>query len=81
MIYSPDTIAALARYKLHLRETRERLEERRKMTVEELKALGDPEVSDTGMEMNGGALDDIKSRYGGLAKEVESLKVEIARLE
>jgi diphthamide biosynthesis protein 3 len=81
MIYSPETIAALARYKLHLGGVWERLEERRKNAIEELMALGDPEVFDTEMEMGGGALDDIKSRYGELAKEVEALKLEVARLE
>jgi diphthamide biosynthesis protein 3 len=79
-LYSPETIAALTRYQVHLRKTRERLEEQRMRTVEELKALGDPEVSNAGMETNEEGFDDIKSRYGGLIKEVELLKVEIARL-
>jgi diphthamide biosynthesis protein 3 len=81
MIYSPEIVAALSKYKLHLRGTGERLEERKKMAVEELKALGDPEVSNTGMEMDGGDFDDFKGRYGGLLKEVELLKADIARLE
>ncbi|CAG8277465.1 unnamed protein product [Penicillium salamii] len=76
MIYSPETVAALSRYKMHLVETAERLEELRKAATADLKALGDPDLCG----LDGGALDDIKSRYGTLAREVELVKAEIAQL-
>ncbi|KAJ5344867.1 hypothetical protein N7452_002871 [Penicillium brevicompactum] len=77
MIYSPETVAALTRYKSHLEDTAERLEDRRKVAIGELKDLGDPELCG----VDGGALDDIKSRYGTLAREVELVKAEIVQLE
>lgn len=77
MIYSPETVAALTRYKSHLEDTAERLEDRRKVAIGDLKALGDPELCG----VDGGALDDIKSRYGTLAREVELVKAEIVQLE
>ncbi|CAG8322760.1 unnamed protein product [Penicillium salamii] len=76
MIYSPETVAALSRYKMHLAETAERLEELKKAATADLKALGDPELCG----LDGGALDDIKSRYGTLAREVELVKAEISQL-
>lgn len=77
MIHSPEAVAALARYQLHLREASERLEEDKKIAIEELKGLGDSEASG----MDEGPLDDIRNRYGALAKQVELVKAEIARLK
>ncbi|KAJ6007067.1 hypothetical protein N7522_005418 [Penicillium canescens] len=81
-IYTPETIAALTRYKQHLRQTKERLEDRRKMAIEELETYGDVEVSGSVRDIpaDGGSLAEIARRYGALAREVESTKMEIARL-
>ncbi|KAJ5169379.1 uncharacterized protein N7500_002162 [Penicillium coprophilum] len=82
-LYTPETLAALARYRQHLRQTKERLHHRRKMTIQELRAFGDVEMSDlaTDIPVDEGTFEDIARRYGVLAKEVEEVKMEIARLE
>lgn len=82
-LYTPETLAALARYRQHLRQTKERLQHRRKMTVQELRAYGDVEMSDpaTDIPPDEGTFEDIARRYGVLAREVEEVKMEIARLE
>ncbi|KAJ5504401.1 hypothetical protein N7463_007275 [Penicillium fimorum] len=82
-LYTPETLAALARYRQHLRQTKERLQHRRKMTVQELRAYGDVEMSDpaTSIAVDEGTFEDIARRYGVLAREVEEVKMEIARLE
>ena len=82
-LYTPETLAALARYRQHLRQTKERLQHRQKMTVQELRAYGDVEVSDPAADTDAdeGTYADIARRYGALAKEVEEVKMEIARLE
>lgn len=81
-IYTPETIAALTRYKQHLRQTKERLEDQRKMAVEELETYGDVEVPGSARDIpaDGGTLAEIARQYGILAREVESAKMEIARL-
>lgn len=82
-IYTPETLAALTRYGDHLRKTRDQLEERRTMAIEELRDYGDVEVSDgsgTQSAGDGGTLAEIARRYGALAQEVETVKMEIARL-
>lgn len=77
-------MAALSRYQQHLRETRNRLGERRDLAIEELKSYGDAEVSDgTGTDRSGsdgGTLAEIARRYRRLVKEVEAVRMEIARL-
>lgn len=82
-LYTPETLAALSRYRQHLRQTKERLQHRRKMTIQELRAYGDVEVSDpaTDIDADEGSFADIARRYGVLAREVEEVKMEIARLE
>ncbi|KAJ5415603.1 hypothetical protein N7465_004298 [Penicillium sp. CMV-2018d] len=82
-LYTPETLAALARYRQHLRQTKERLQHRRKMTIQELRAYGDVEVSDPATEVDAdeGSFADIARQYGVLAREVEEVKMEIARLE
>lgn len=82
-LYTPETIAALSRYQQHLRKTHGRLQERRKMAIEELKSYGDVEVDSTGTDRSGpagGTLAEIARRYGALANEVETVRMEIARL-
>ncbi|KGO78467.1 hypothetical protein PITC_069300 [Penicillium italicum] len=72
-LYTPETLAALARYRQHLRQTKERLQHRRKMTIQELRAYGDVEVSDpvTDIDADEGSFADIARRFGVLAREVE----------
>jgi diphthamide biosynthesis protein 3 len=83
-LYTPETLAALDRYRVHLRDTRARLEERRAVAVEELKRYGDVEGSEKETGRGGygdsGALAGIASRYGDLVREVENVRMEIARL-
>lgn len=82
-IYTPETLAALTRYRDHLRKTRDQLEERRMMAIEELRDYGDVELSDgsgTQSAGDGGTLAEIARRYGALIREVETVKMEIARL-
>ncbi|KAJ5972371.1 uncharacterized protein N7479_002289 [Penicillium vulpinum] len=80
-LYTPETLAALARYRQHLRQTKERLQHRRKMTAQELRAYGDIEMSDSVIDIADDEFAEIARRYGVLAKEVEEVKMEIARLE
>lgn len=81
-LYTPETLAALARYRQHLRQTKERLQHRRKMTIQELRDYGDVEVSDpVDIDADEGTFPDIARRYGVLAREIEEVKMEIARLE
>lgn len=82
-LYTPETIAALSRYQQHLRETRGSLEERREAAVQELKSYGDVEVESGETDRNGpegGTLAEIARRYGILVREVETVRMEIARL-
>ena len=73
-IYTPETISALTRYRQHLRATRERLEERRELAMEELDSYN--------AESRGsGPLVQIARQYGDLIKEMETVWMEISRLE
>lgn len=78
MLYTPETLAALGRYRDHLRELRGRLDERGFVAKGELKRYGD--VGDFDEEGNGGTLAEIARRYGGLLREVENARMEIARI-
>lgn len=82
MLYTPETLAALGRYRDHLRELRGRLDERGIVAKEELKKYGDVgefEVEE-GSGSDGGTLAEIARRYGGLLKEIENVRMEIARI-
>ncbi|KAJ5585529.1 uncharacterized protein N7459_005329 [Penicillium hispanicum] len=83
-LYTPETLAALGGYQKHLRDTRGRLDERRALAIEELKRYGDVDMPEgTGADRtggDGGTLAEIARRYGVLAKEVEVIRMEIARL-
>ena len=73
-IYTPETISALTRYRQHLRATRERLEERRELAMEELDSYN--------AESRGsGPLVQIARQYGDMIKEMETVWMEISRLE
>jgi diphthamide biosynthesis protein 3 len=74
-LYTPETVAALERYRAHLGDARARLEEQRVLAVEELGRYGD-----MGGSGDGGILVEIARRYGELVREVESVRMEIARL-
>lgn len=74
-LYTPEVVAALERYKEHLRDVRARLEEQRDLAVEELGRYGD-----VGGSEDGGTLAEIARRYGELVREVENVRMEIARL-
>ncbi|KAJ5273389.1 hypothetical protein N7478_008514 [Penicillium angulare] len=86
-LYTPETLSALTRYTQHLHEVRGRLDERREIAIEELKRYGDVEGVESksgGVDQStgfgGGTLAEIARRYGVLAKEIEDVKIEIARL-
>lgn len=69
-IYTPETISSLARYKKHLQATRERLEERRELAIEELNG-----------ESGSGPLGDIARQYASVIKEMDAVEMEIKSLE
>ena len=83
-LYTPETLAALDSYRKHLTDTRVRLEERHAVAIEELKRYGDAEVSEvTGAHhtgRGGGTMAEIARQYRILAQEVETIRMEIARL-
>lgn len=81
-LYTPQTLSALGRYQQHLRETRVQLDERSEIAIEELRRYGDVEgaASEPGSIDRSSTLAEIARRYGVLAKEVEGVKMEIARL-
>ncbi|KAI9931309.1 hypothetical protein AWENTII_004558 [Aspergillus wentii] len=73
-IYTPDTVAALNRYRHHLRDVRERLEERQTLAMEELATY---EVDDAD---DHDPMTDIVRRYMALIKEIENVNADIQRL-
>ncbi|KAJ5533101.1 hypothetical protein N7494_009653 [Penicillium frequentans] len=81
-LYTPETLSALGRYQQHLRETRARLDERSEIAIEELRRYGNVEgaPSESGSIDRSNTFAEIARRYGVLAKEVEGVKMEIARL-
>ncbi|KAJ6017140.1 hypothetical protein N7451_000519 [Penicillium sp. IBT 35674x] len=81
-LYTPETLSALGRYQQHLRETRARLDERSEIAIEELRRYGDVEgaASESASIDRSSTFAEIARRYGVLAKEVERVKLEIARL-
>ncbi|KAK6832657.1 hypothetical protein RU639_004137 [Aspergillus parasiticus] len=84
-IHTPETIAALSRYRHHLQDTRERLEERKTSALEGLKAY---EVDDSRANDRAGSrrlsatgpMRDITRQYGDLIREIEDVRSEIERL-
>jgi diphthamide biosynthesis protein 3 len=86
-LYTPETVTALERYRQHLRETRERLEEKQGKVLEELKAYEGVDSAEahepsarSGKHFESGPMREIARRYGSLIKEIEAVKLEIQRL-
>ncbi|OGM41105.1 hypothetical protein ABOM_010186 [Aspergillus bombycis] len=78
-IHTPETLAALSRYRQHLQDTRERLVERKVSALEELKAY---EVDDSGVNdravtrgrLATGPIGEITRQYGDLIREIEDVR-------
>jgi hypothetical protein len=86
-LYTPEVVTALDRYRQHLRETRERLEEQQGRVLEELKAYEgvdseahEPSARSDKEHFESGPMREIARRYGSLIKEIEAVKLEIQRL-
>lgn len=83
-LYTPETLAALGRYRDHLRDTRDQLETRRSEAMEELKRYGYVEESEGGVDEDGSGpgatMAEIARRYGLLLREVDAARMEIARI-
>lgn len=71
-VYTPTVQRALVSYSSHLRDYREKLREREEMVKRELDLYED---------VGGDGLKECVRRYGTVAKEIEVVKGEIARLE
>ncbi|KAB8239412.1 hypothetical protein ETB97_004726 [Aspergillus alliaceus] len=84
-INTPETINALSRYRRHLRDTRERLEERQTSTLEKLKAYegidpGATERDGRRSQSESGPMKEITRQYGDLIQEIEDVRLEIEKL-
>ncbi|KAL5365711.1 hypothetical protein BJX96DRAFT_180085 [Aspergillus floccosus] len=79
-IHTPEITAALRRYREHLQNVRERLEERRTQAQEELDAYAVAD-SDASRHVGSGPVREIACRYGVLLKEMEDVRMEIQRLD
>lgn len=83
-IYTPETVASLGRYRQHLQDTQERLEERRALALEELKGYEDVDSeaprTRSKAQLGSGPMKEIARRYGTLIDEIEEVKSEIQRL-
>jgi diphthamide biosynthesis protein 3 len=84
-IYKPETVAALSRYRQHLRDTREQLKERQASALEELKAY--EEVDCEALNRGGSRgrsesapMKEIARRYGALIHDIEDVRLEMERL-
>jgi diphthamide biosynthesis protein 3 len=71
-VYTPTVQRALVSYSSHLRDFREKLRKREEMVQRELDLYED---------VGGDGLKECARRYGAIAKEIEVIKSEIARLE
>ncbi|KAI9038917.1 uncharacterized protein KD926_010131 [Aspergillus affinis] len=85
-IYTPETVAALGRYRQHLQDTREGLEERQALAREELRAYEDVDSeapaarTRSKAHLGSGPMREIARRYGTLLDEIEEVRSEIQRL-
>lgn len=80
-IHTPEVNAALSHYFQHLRNARERLEERRRLVLNELKAYEDVDSSTVKGPAKPGPIVGIVRQYGFLIKQIEDVKSEIRRLQ
>ncbi|KAH3084061.1 hypothetical protein KXW28_001607 [Aspergillus fumigatus] len=88
ILYTPEVVTALDRYRQHLRETRERLEEKQGKLLEELKGYESMDSTETHElsarsskeHFESGPMREIARRYGSLVKEIEAVKLEIQRI-
>ncbi|KAL4771273.1 hypothetical protein BDW60DRAFT_66429 [Aspergillus nidulans var. acristatus] len=80
-IHTPEVNAALSHYCQHLRDTRERLEERRRLVLNELKAYEDVDSSTIKGPAKPGPIVGIVRQYGFLLRQIEDIKSEIQRLQ
>lgn len=82
MLYTPETLAALGRYQSHLQDVKLKLDDRRDLARKELSRYGDVEESELSdaVGSDGGTLVEIARRYGSLLREVDMVKMEIARI-
>ncbi|EAW25066.1 uncharacterized protein NFIA_105540 [Aspergillus fischeri NRRL 181] len=87
-LYTPEVVTALDRYRQHLRESRQRLEEKQRKVLEELKGYEgvdsteahEPSARSNKEHFESGPMREIARRYGSLVKEIEAVKLEIQRL-
>ncbi|PKX92719.1 uncharacterized protein P174DRAFT_408500 [Aspergillus novofumigatus IBT 16806] len=87
-LYTPKVVTALDRYRQHLRETRERLEQKQGNVLQELKGYEgvdsaeahEPSARSNKGHFESGPMREIAQRYGSLIKEIEAVKLEIQRL-
>ncbi|KAF7588071.1 hypothetical protein BBP40_006209 [Aspergillus hancockii] len=84
-INKPETVAALGRYRQHLRETREQLGERQAAALEELKVYmldsGASDRSNSRELSESGHMKGIARRYGALIQDIEDVRLEMERLD
>ncbi|KAL4780739.1 hypothetical protein BJX76DRAFT_360579 [Aspergillus varians] len=80
-IHTPEVNAALSRYHKHLRDTHARLEERRDLALEELKAYENVDSNTMKGPVKSGPIAEIARRYGSLLREIEDVKSEIQQLQ
>ncbi|KAL3490849.1 hypothetical protein BJX62DRAFT_134238 [Aspergillus germanicus] len=80
-IHTTEVSGALSQYHRHLRDMRVRLEERRELALNELKAYEDADSAFSRRSGNSGPIAEIACRYGSLIREIEDVNLEIQRLQ
>ncbi|KAL2857882.1 hypothetical protein BJY01DRAFT_69548 [Aspergillus pseudoustus] len=80
-IHTAEVNAALSQYHRHLRDMRVRLEERRELALDELKAYEDADSTISRGPATSGPIAEIARRYGSLIREIEDINVEMKRLQ
>lgn len=80
-IYTPENVAALKNYSVHLRETLKQLEETRAIANQALEEYDQVGTSNNNRRGDPGPMADIARRYGDLAQEVDAVQREIKKLK